>query len=256
MGLPSLTTCGYHGRVRNVILRPDRAHGACTRVQDSLGVYLSAVATKAEIELWRDGVTRAEADWTRDFGGEQCSLGRAFYTHFEEGKSRDYFASATTSDRLVERWTPGLQNRMLALMQEITSGTVRRRHGWCGAGVHIFPAGEKVAREGGIKHFDTEGLPEFALRKGSPALSLVLMLDAPESGGGIRLWDVLYSGSDTPSEAEDARHSEIVSYAPGDAVVFSSYRLHQIQPFSGSSARVSATLHALEVSPNCWETWF
>ncbi len=238
------------------IHRLDLASSALAYVNSSLGAYLSGVASKAEVERWREGVLRGKSEWTDDFGGEQHSLGRAFYTHFEEDKSRDYFRSAAASDLIVERWAPGLQGRMLELMKDITSGTVRKRYGWCGAGVHIFPAGEKVAREGGIKHFDTEGLSAFALERGSSALSLVVMLDAPESGGGLRIWDVTYQGRDTATEEEEARPSETIMYGPGDAVVFSSYRLHQIQPFGGQRARMSATLHAVEVSPGCWETWF
>ena len=252
---PILARARYHPAVAPSLARPDRGADSLALLTSSLGAYLSAVVSARDIARWCDGIARAEADWTHDFGGEQYSLGRAFYTHFEEGKSREYFAAAE-SDRTVERWAPGLQGTMLELMNSLTGGTVRRRYGWCGAGVHIFPAGEKVAREGGVKHFDTEGLPEFSLRNGNRALSLVVMLDAPESGGGLRLWDVLYQGRDAATPEEEAAPSELVNYAPGDAVLFSSYRLHQIQPFGGKRARISSTLHALEVSPGCWETWF
>lgn len=205
---------------------------------------------------WAKRVLSAKEHWTADFGGEQFSLGRAFYTHFEEGRSPDYFASAAESDALVERVVPGLQAGMLHLVAQATGGIVRRRRGWCGPGVHIFPAGEKVAREGGVQHFDTEGVPAFALEKRARALSAVLMLEDVMAGGGLRVWGATYSGCDQATDAEVAGESELVSYASGDAVLFDSYRLHQIQPFGGDAPRISATVHALEVSPNVWETWF
>lgn len=219
-------------------------------------ISLRAHIDAREAERWVEGVLSAKAHWTADFGGEQYSLGRAFYAHFEEGRSRDYFAMARESDTLVERFAPGLQARMIDLVADATGGTVRPRRGWCGPGVHIFPAEEKVAREGGVKHFDTEGVPSFARERRSRALSIVLMLQNGESGGGLRLWEATYSGEDHPSDAQLVRESALVDYEAGDAVLFDSYRLHQIQPFTGKKARISATVHALEIAPNVWETWF
>ena len=107
-----------------------------------------------------------------------------------------------------------------------------------------------------IVHFDTEGLTDEHVRAKKPALSLLLMLHAPQRGGGIALWDVLHSGADEATADELERPSTLVEYGVGELCVFDSYRLHQIQPFGGRRDRVSVTAHAAEVEPNQWEVWF
>lgn len=47
-----------------------------------------------------------------------------------------------------------------------------------------------------------------------------------------------------------------VTYRTGDVVLIDSYRLRQIQPFSGSRERISATVHAALVDSGLWECWF
>jgi hypothetical protein len=47
-----------------------------------------------------------------------------------------------------------------------------------------------------------------------------------------------------------------VGYEAGDLVVFDSYRLHQIQPFSGALPRLSMTAHAALLHPARWDLWF
>jgi hypothetical protein len=205
---------------------------------------------------WVAGVYRARAEWNDDFGGEQHSLGRAFYTHFEEGRSAEYFAGATESDRLVERFAPGLQARLRALVKDVVAGEVRARRGWAGPGVHVFPADGHVARHGGVVHFDTEGLAAPHLARRRQAITIVVMLQPPTSGGGLRVWDVRYEGRDAATDAELARSSALLTSRVGDVVVLDSYRLHQIQPFGGALDRISATVHAAEIDRGVWETWF
>ncbi len=200
-------------------------------------------------------VLAAERDWTPDFGGEQFCLGRAFYTHFEEGRSAQYFADARASDARVERHAPGLQEALLEAASAFVGARVVRRRGWCGPGVHVFPAREAVARRGGVLHFDTEGLTAAQLAARAPALSFVLALACPPRGGGLRVWDVLHTGHDHPTRAERAAPSARIPYAPGTLVVFDSYRLHQIQGFAGGP-RVSATVHAAQLDTGVWEAWF
>ncbi|WP_437737556.1 hypothetical protein [Sorangium sp. So ce1335] len=202
------------------------------------------------------GVRAARAEWTADFGGEQFSLGRAFYTHLETGRSRLYFADAAASDARVERHLPGLQRRMRELVAALTGGLAQPRRGFCGPGVHIFPAGEKVAREGGVVHFDTEGLSDYHLARRLRAITAVVMLDLPEADGGLKLWDVLYDGRDDATDEARAARSLVARYSPGGALVIDSYRLHQIQPFPGDRDRISATVHAAEIDRGRWETWF
>jgi len=211
---------------------------------------------EATCARWVASVYAARDEWTEDFGGEQFALGRAFYTHFETGRSEEYFRDATASDARVERGAPGLQARMRSLVAEVTAGRVVQRRGWCAAGVHVFPAGEKVARVGGVIHFDVEGLTKGHLALRKPALSIVAMLQPALEGGGLRLWEARYSGSEHPSDEQLATRTELVEYGVGDVLAFDSYQLHQIQAFGGARDRVSATLHAAETDRGVWQTWF
>lgn len=225
-------------------------------LEEHLGVGLRAVFSEAECAAWTRGVYESRRVWTRDFGGEQFSLGRAFYTHLEQDRTGVYFRGAAASDARVERYLPGMQAWMRALVARVTGGVAVARRGFCGPGVHIFPAGEHVAREGGVVHFDTEGLSDHHRQARRPALTVVVMLSPPTEGGGLRLWDVQYEGRDEASDEEIARPSVVSLYGVGDALVLDSYRLHQIQPFAGERDRVSVTVHAAEIVPGRWETWF
>ena len=132
---------------------------------------------------------------------------------------------------------------------------VNARSGWCGPGVHVFPAGALVSTRGGDIHFDTEGLTPAHVSDRAPALTLVLMLEPPEGGGELCVWDVRHSGADAYEDEDLTRAKVTCAYGPGDLVVIDSYRLHQIQPFRGAVDRISATCHAAFVAGE-WETWF
>jgi hypothetical protein len=144
---------------------------------------------------------------------------------------------------------------MRAFASRAVGSPVVSRPGWCGPGVHVFPAGALVSRQGGEIHFDTEGLTPAHVSDRGPAFTLVLMLQPPEKGGGLRVWDVTYSGSDGYEDDELEREHVTCDYAIGDLVAIDSYRLHQIRPFSGVVDRVSATCHVAFVAGQ-WETWF
>jgi len=201
-------------------------------------------------------ILAARAVWTSSFGGKQFTLGRAYYTHLEEGREQDYFEGAAYSDELVRRLLPGLQERMLALAAAVLGATVGPRVGWCGPGVHVFPARGEVARRGGEVHFDTEGLTDAHVERRDPAVSMVLMLQRPEGGGGLRVWDRSYEGDDFPAKPEPNVAVTQVAYEVGELVVFDSYRLHQILPFLGRAHRISATMHACRDAAGAWQSWF
>lgn len=235
-----------------------RASGApplAPRLDEDLGMGVRGVLPGATADAWARAVREARTAWTADFDGEQFALGRAFYTHLETARSAAYFADAAASDARVEAIVPGLQAWMRALLGELVGGVVRPRVGFCGAGVHVFPAAEKVAREGGVVHFDLEGLTPHQLARRARAVTLVVMVEAPRTRGGLRLWDVRWDGGDEPDPDELPRPVTMRSRA-GDAVLIEAYRLHQIEPFGGDRPRLSATLHAAEVAGGVWECWF
>ena len=148
-------------------------------------VVLPGVFDRRTCATWTAAVLAARSDWTQDFGGEQFSLGRAFYTHLETDRASRYFADAAASDARVERHAPGLQAAMRSLLARTTAGRALARPGWCGAGVHLFPAGGPLAERGGVVHFDTEGLAEHHVARRARAVSLVAMLQPPAGGGGL-----------------------------------------------------------------------
>ncbi|MBK8257496.1 MAG: hypothetical protein IPK82_33110 [Polyangiaceae bacterium] len=199
---------------------------------------------------------KAKRLWTSDFHGEQFSLGRAFYTHLETDRDGEYFAGSTQSDALVERTLPGMQAEMRSVLASLVGGSVRQRFGFCGPGVHIFPAGGKVARDGGVVHFDVEGLTPHQIQRRKRAVSLVIMLQTPERGGGLRLWNATYRGSEFPSDSQLSSPFQTVRYFTGDALLTNSLTLHQIRPFSGNRDRISITVHAVSVDTHVWECWF
>jgi hypothetical protein len=210
---------------------------------------------RALAERWVRGVYAGRDAWVSDFRGAQHSLGRAWYTHLEQERAREYFDRAKESDALVERFCPGLQEKMRELAGRSVDANVVQRHGWCGAGVHVFPAKGLCATRGGDIHFDDEGLTPAHKKERAPALTLVLMLQPAASGGGLKVWDVLYRGSESYEDEDLARPSAIAEYAAGDLVVMDSYRLHQIQPFDGDVDRISTTIHLAYVAGE-WESWF
>jgi hypothetical protein len=87
-------------------------------------------------------------------------------------------------------------------------------------------------------------------------VTLVWMLQPPQSGGGLRLWDALYDGR-PDSEIDEAAHAQVtVRSAAGDALLIDSRRLHQIRPFRGSRDRLSLTVHGAAIDRGVWEAWF
>jgi hypothetical protein len=222
-----------------------------------LGVRVPGFLPPAECAALARRVYAGRPFWISDFDGVQFSLGRAWYTHLEQDREDEYFANARTSDAVVERMLPGLQGRLCEAISTLVGAPAVKREGWCGPGVHIFPAGEWLSHNGGDVHFDNEGLSDEQCARRSRALTLVLMLQPPESGGALRLWDVTFAGSDDVSERELQSPRADVDYQVGELLVLDSYRLHQIQPFTGTRDRISATAHAaLDESGSRWEVWF
>ena len=217
--------------------------------------HLRAAVAGAQCEAWVRGVYEARDSWVHDFRGAQHSLGRAWYTHLEQERANEYFARAKESDALVERFCPNLQKTMRDLASKVVEAPVIQRAGWCGAGVHVFPADGLCAKRGGDIHFDDDGLTPADKSDRAPAFTLVLMLQPAERGGGLKVWDVLFRGSNAYEDADLDRPFAIADYARGDLVAMNSYRLHQIEPFEGAADRISATLHTAYVAGE-WESWF
>lgn len=228
-----------------------------TRLAGSLALRCRDAISAEDAARYAALVFAAREEWNANFGGVQFTLGRAWYTHLETGTSAAYFADAAASDARVERAVPGLQARMIDLARGLVREPIVRRPGWCGPGVHVFTPGNEVSSKGGDVHYDVEGLSPEQLERRADAYSFVLMLQPCAVGGGLRLHDRRYAGDPYARAADEATPSEIIDYRPGDLVVFDSYRLHQILPFAGDRARVSATFHIARTSGGgAFEAWF
>ncbi len=210
----------------------------------------------AEAASLAAAVVDADALLGDDFGGEQRSLGRPWYTHLESGRAAEYFADVAASDARVECVLPGVQARTLSLLSRVLGAVVRRRHGFCGPGVHVFPPDEKVAHAGGVYHYDLEGLSTAARRALSPAVSAVWMLQPAERRGGLTLFNKTFRGDNWPMDVEPQVARTTTLARAGDFLVFSSHRLHRINSFGGTRARISVTVHAVEVDVGVWDAWF
>lgn len=224
-------------------------------LQENLAIKVVGWWPAADCERAAAAVLAARDHWTSAFEGVQFSLGRAWYTHLERNRTELYFRRAAHSDEVVERFLPGMQRRMMELYRILTGQPVKKRAGWCGAGVHVFPAGEWLSENGGEIHFDVEGLTNHQIRDRVPALTAVLMLQPPTDGGGLRVWDQLYEDSDEITPAMLVKSAVTIPYGAGDLILIDSYRLHQIQPFIGELDRLSITCHAA-YDGLAWETWF
>jgi hypothetical protein len=240
------------------ILRPEEIGGPSPvpgLLDEHLALRYPGVLTGGQCAAYAAKVLEARESWTGNFEGKQFTLGRAYYTHLEEARLEDYFACAAASDALVRKTLPGLQEFMFAAASALVGAPIAQRPGWCGPGVHVFPARGEVARRGGEVHFDTEGLTRSQLEKRVRTVSLVLMLQRPEIGGGLRLWRSTYEGDDFPRKPDPRVEVTQVAYDVGELVVFDGYRLHQILPFAGGLDRISATVHAC-FERGGWEAWF
>ncbi len=241
----ALTANGARGEVGAPIARLD----------DHLAVHYEGALTRRECVGFTRGVYAARSVWVPNFEGVQFTLGRAYYTHLETDREDEYFDNVETSDRDVDRFVPGLADRLLAMIALFVGADVARRPGFCGPGVHVFPAGQYVSHHGGDVHWDVEGLLEDEVARHADALSAVLMLQPAAQGGGLRLWDKRYEDEDSDEEPGSAPSEEIL-YGAGDLVIFDSYRLHQICASSGPLDRISATCHAVRTEGGEWQAWF
>lgn len=223
-------------------------------LRDHLALHYQGVLTRRECAVYARGVYAGRSAWTANFDGVQFTLGRAWYVHLETDREEEYFADVAASDAAVERFVPGLADRLLALIGLCVGGAVERRPGYCGPGVHVFPAGEHVSHHGGDVHWDVEGLDEEQVAAHAPAVTAVLMLQPAAHGGGLRVWDKLYEDEAT-EEAPGSAASEEIVYGAGDLVILDSYRLHQICASTGPLDRISATAHTVCVDGR-WQAWF
>jgi hypothetical protein len=223
-------------------------------LRDHLALHFQGVLSRRECAAYTRGVYAGRSAWVPNFDGVQFTLGRAYYVHLETDREDEYFDNVEDADAAVERYVPGLVDRLLAMMRICVGAEVGRRPDFCGPGVHVFPAGEYVSLHGGDVHWDIEGLADEWVEEHVDTLSVVLMLQPTAQGGGLRVWDHVHEDEDS-EEAPGSAESEEILYGAGDLVILDSYRLHQICSSTGPLDRISATAHAARTADG-WQAWF
>lgn len=201
--------------------------------------------------------------WLPNYDGEQYSLGRVWYTHFDEKIDDEYFRNAEESKKMITSNFPGLYEKIIKLCTSIEKGAnISIRDGWAGPGFAIFPAHGRCAEIGGDIHYDWEGLTDGQLDdQNAEGYSFIAMLSKPESGGGLKIWDIKYDQARKQeelvawAESPDAPYT-LIDYQLGDLVMINSFYLHQIQTFSGDIDRICLTFHIARHKENQWYIWF
>jgi hypothetical protein len=216
----------------------------------------------AESRSITDTIYNLKESWYPNYGGEQYSLGRVWSTHIDDGITDDYFRGAEESKGMIESHFPGLYDKIRTFFSLVQHGEpVVLRTGWAGPGFVVFPAHGRCADIGGDIHYDWEGLSAEQFNDpAAEAYSFISMLQKPQVGGGLRLWDMFYDRvckreELAPKASAPAVDSLTVDYQIGDLLVIDSFRLHQIQPFSGDIDRICLTFHAARYQDG-WHIWF
>ncbi|MBL8005253.1 MAG: hypothetical protein JNL36_09165 [Candidatus Kapabacteria bacterium] len=225
------------------------------QMQDFTALHIHSVLPKEICEDIVAKVYKNKEHWNSDFDGLQFSFGQAYYPHLEAGTTEEYFQKVPNSDEQFNQALPGLQEMAMKFLSSIVGGYVQQRDGWSGPGIHIFPANGYAANNAGEVHFDLDGISDSDRIALSPAITMILMLQPPTLGGGLKVWNTKYSGRTADELALDEIPSTIVEYGIGDLVFINSYTLHQIQPFQSQCDRISLTVHSI-YNGECWDCWF
>jgi hypothetical protein len=219
------------------------------------------VLTPDRAASYAKNVLEARSFWTVDPEGDIVTLGEAWYLHFENETTPDYFRLAKRSNELVDNTLGHLPQTLRTLTTIAVKSPVQQRQLWCGPGVHVIERKAAPYRKGGCVHFDTEGLREEHCVAQTPAVSVVLVLSAPEQSG-LRVWDHRYDPRVRKRPFEDLVFAKPpnsayvdVNYKAGDLIIFDSYVAHKILPSRGKEPRISLTLHAVQ-NGTSWESWF
>jgi hypothetical protein len=236
-----------------------------TLLEDTLAVVFQGIFSLEENQEIVSKIYSLKNLWVPSYEGEQYALGRVWYAHVDDRIQDNYFERAIESNKMIETHFPGLYQKLCNFCSKIQMNEpVRIREKWAGPGFVIFPAHEYCAKEGGGIHYDWEGLTEEQRNNSdTEAYSFISLLQKPERGGGIRIWETKYD----PSRKEESLKPSIdilpdpgaknvlIDYQVGDLLLINSLSLHQIQPFEGDADRITLTFHIAKNSES-WHIWF
>jgi hypothetical protein len=181
-----------------------------------------------------------------------AALGGAWFQYFD-GDPQEYFARAEEDRLRIQALGPDLYPRVLDVCARIVGAPVRLRPGWSGPGFVLFRTAQVHGSPGDV-HFDWDGLmSSTSCPVGVPSYSMVCMLQRPEGGGSLAVWNAAFA-PDPGDHAHVPLDQVLVDYVLGDLIVFDAYQLHQIQPLWGMTDRIALTLH-VGLADEGWEAW-
>lgn len=248
----------------NIVTKPlPNGAGFESLITGHAAVCFKEMFSQGEVAAMVKAMYASKEAWSEGFGGEQFALGDAWYHYAEqEIDFEEYAAKAEQSRANVEKYIPGLEKRVIDFLSPLARpGTLEVREGWAGPGLMLFPTGAHVSRNGGSIHYDTDAFTDEELADpGLSMFSFVCMLQKPERGGNLTIWNKYFDRQGHRFQAYDpATHgkvdSYVVDYTPGDLWMLRGMNAHQIGSFSGSVDRIALTFHIYKDGYD-WRMWF
>jgi hypothetical protein len=241
---------------------PDGA-GFESLIEGHAAVCFKDFIPQANIAPMVKAMYAAKDVWSEGMGGEQFALGDAWYHYAEEGVDfEEYGSQAKQSRANVEKYVPGLEKRVIDFLSPLArAGTLDVREGWAGPGIMLFPAGAYVSNNGGSIHFDTDAFTDEELADPNLTMfSFVCMLQKPERGGNLTIWNKHFDRRGERFQTYDPKtqgevESCLVDYQPGQLWMLRGMNAHQIGSFSGATDRICLTFHIFKEGAD-WRMWF
>ena len=224
-------------------------------LKDRLAVVLPGFVEPSEADALARTIEAHPEDHLGDPAGTVATLGAAWFAHAGHDE-RGYFDRVAAANAAVERVAPWLGFRVLDWCTSLVCDSVKRR-GWAGPGFVII----RTSRTDGAGdvHFDWEGLAaDDKADLATDSYSFVCMIQKPEEGSGLRIWDLAWSDPSTGKAGNATATGEVASaeidYSVGDLVGFDGHDLHQIQPCRGRTDRICLTFHLARLAQG-WRVW-
>jgi len=253
-----------------------------TITKGEAGIFYDFVQPELAVEWSKiaDKVGKEEDAWWPDVD-DTLSLGNSYYRDMKAERIQLYHAGAQKTNEI---YTKHLFDFKIAMVEGLSllrhpdnpntelPGIPRRSklpgpNGeayWVDLGIHCVT---RESRGGDQPHGDYEGLepyPHLMFSEDTISFSMVLCLNCPPEGGGLKCWPGRKLGNILDDGVEElllTTTPEHFHYKPGSLAIFDSFRFHQVQKAKLTEAypvRMVGVMHALywELPIPHFEYWF
>jgi hypothetical protein len=219
------------------------------------------VLTPAECDQVREQIHALEPEWIRRHAGSPFfTLGAASYLD----KDEVYYDRAQQNNPLLTQHFGWLHERVMEKLQGHLKAPVSFYERFALPGFHVFGGSKALLQMGNASvhcdvqynRLDWSGLsdPDF-----ENPLSFTLTIKLPQSGGGLRVWDIQYAEIAGRSAEElrpifRERTRTLEPYTIGEMVLHSGHQVHQIAPVENitkEDERLTMQGHGIK----CGDTW-